>query len=126
MELRRAIPRKRRSEKIRAHFKKPSRTDPASRRSEVERLVYMLHKAEKNQRDGRDAGVSDKKKQKKPRKQVEPPKRKELRKARSVNEATTQNQGPVVGDAPASKEDREESLDATGPKGRELSESGSR
>ena len=89
----------------------------------MERLVYMLHKAEKNERDGRDAGVSDKKKQKK---QVEPPKRKELRKARSVNEATTQNQGPVVGNAPASKEDREESLDATGPKGRELSESGSR
>jgi hypothetical protein len=109
--------------KIRALFKKPSRTDPASRRSDVERLVYMLHKAEKNERDGRDAGVSDKKKQKK---QVEPPKRKELRKARSVNEATTQNQGPVVGNAPASKEDREESLDATGPKGRELSESGSR
>ena len=80
MELRRAIPRKRRSEKIRAHFKKPSRTDPASRRSEVERLVYMLHKAEKNQRDGRDAGVSDKKKQKKPKKQVYPPERKELRK----------------------------------------------
>ena len=92
----------------------------------MERLVYMLHKAEKNERDGRDAGVSDKKKQKKPKKQVEPPERKEHREARSVGEATTQIPQPVVGDTPASKEDREESPDVTGPKGRELSESGSR
>jgi hypothetical protein len=89
----------------------------------VEGLVYMLHKAEKNERDGRDAGVSDKKKQKK---QVEPLERKGFRKARSVGEATTQNPRPVVGDAPATKKDREESPDATGPKGRELFESGLR
>src|SRR5918997_3475953 len=112
--------------KIRALFKKPSLTDPASRRFDVERLVYMLHKAEKNERDGWDADVSDKKKQKTLKKQVEPPERKELRKARSVNKATTQNQRPVVKDAPASKEAREEGLDATGPKGREISESESR
>ena len=92
----------------------------------MEGLVYMHHKAENNERDGRDAGVSDKNKQKKPKKQVEPPGRKELRKARFVGEATTQNPRPVVGDAPASKEDREESPDAIGSKGRELSESGSR
>jgi hypothetical protein len=92
----------------------------------VEGLVYMLHKAEKNERDGRDAGVSDKKKQKKQKKQVEPLERKGFRKARSVGEATTQNPRPVVGDAPATKKDREESPDATGPKGRELFESGLR
>jgi collagen type III alpha len=109
--------------KIRALVKGPSRTDLASRRSDVEGLVYMLHKAEKNERDGRDAGVSDKKKQKK---QVEPLERKGFRKARSVGEATTQNPRPVVGDAPATKKDREESPDATGPKGRELFESGLR
>ncbi len=83
----------------------------------------MRHRAEKNERDGRDAGVLDKKK---PKKQVEPPERKELRKALSVGEATTQNPRFVVGDASASKEDREESPDAIGSKGRELSESGSR
>ncbi len=112
--------------KIRALVKDPLPTDPASRRSYVSALMNMLHKAEKNERNGRDAGVPDKKKQKKPKKRVEPPERKELRKARTVGEATIQNLRPVVGDGPASKKDREESPDATGPKGRELSESGSR
>ena len=79
----------------------------------------MLRKAEKNERDGRDAGVPDKKKQtdkekqKNPKKPSEPPERKEPRKVRSIREATNQNSRPVAKDAPAPKKDREKSLDAT-------------
>lgn len=112
--------------------KVPSPQDPASRRSYVLALKDMLRKAEKNERDGRDAGAPDKKKQtdkvkqKNPKKSPEPPERKEPRKARSVREATDQKLRPVAKEAPAPKKDREKSPDATEPKGRKLSESGSR
>jgi hypothetical protein len=94
---------------------------------------------------------TDKEKQKILKKPPETPERKEPRKARSVCEATNQNPRPVAKDAPAPKKDREKSLDATStetrhtlpdllapkkdqeespdatwPKGRKLSEGGSR
>ena len=117
--------------KIWALLKDPSPTDPASRRSDVAGLVDMLHKAEKNERDGRDAGEPEKKQldkeeQKKPKKQAKTPERKEFRKVRSLRETTIKNPPPVAKDALAPKKDREKSPDATGPKGRKLSESGSR
>ncbi|MCA1716497.1 MAG: peptidoglycan DD-metalloendopeptidase family protein [Actinobacteria bacterium] len=118
--------------KIRTLLKDPSPPDPASRRSYVSALMEVLRKAEKkNEHDGRNAGAPDKKKQadeekqKNPKQSPEPPERKEPRKARSVREATSQNPRPVVKEAPAPKTDREESPDATEPKGRKLSESGS-
>ena len=118
--------------KIRTLLKGSSPPDPASRRSHVSALMEMLRKAEKNERDERDDAMLDKKKQtdkekqKNPKKSPEPPERKEPRKAQSVREATSQNPRPVVEDAPAPKKDREKSPDATEPKGRKLSESGSR
>jgi collagen type III alpha len=104
----------------------PSLPDPDSRRSYVSTLVDMLRKAETNERDGQDAGAPDKKKQKNTKKSSEPPERKEPRKARSVREATSQDPRPIAKDAPASKKDQKESSEATEPKGRKLSESGSR
>jgi hypothetical protein len=141
---------------IRALLTDPSPPDPALRRSHVSALMDMLRKAEKNEGDGRDTDAPDKKqtdkvKQKTQKKPPEPPERKEHRKARSVREATNQNPRPVAKDAPVSKKDREKSLDATStetrhtlpdllapkkdqeespdatwPKGRKLSEGGSR
>jgi murein DD-endopeptidase MepM/ murein hydrolase activator NlpD len=122
--------------KIRALLKDPSPPDRASRRSYVSAFMDMLRKAEKknkrDERDGRDAGAPDKKKQTDKEKQKtlkkppDPPERKEPRKVRSIREATNQNSRPVAKDAPAPKKDREKSLDATWPKGRKLSEGGSR
>lgn len=128
--------------KIRALLTDPSLPDPASppdltsRRSYVSAFMDMLRKAEKknkrDERDGRDAGAPDKKKQTDKEKQKtlkkppDPPERKEPRKVRSIREATNQNSRPVAKDAPAPKKDREKSLDATWPKGRKLSEGGSR
>jgi len=119
--------------KIKPLLKDPSLPDPAPRRSYVSAFMDMLRKAEKkNERDGRDAGAPDKKKQtdkekqKNPKKPPEPPERKEPRKARSVPEATSQNPRPVAKDAPAPKKDREKSPDTTEPKGRKLSGSESR
>lgn len=118
---------------IRPLSKDPSPPDPASRRSYVSALMDVLRKAEKkNERDGRDAGTPDKKKQadkekeKNPKKSPESPERKEPRKARSVREATSQSPRPVIKEAPAPKKDREKSPDATEPRGRKPSESGSR
>jgi hypothetical protein len=90
----------------------------------------MLRKAEKNERDGRNAGApekkqTDKEKQRNPKKSSESPERKEPRKARPVGEATSQNPRRAVKDAPAPKKHRKESPDATEFKGRKLSESGS-
>jgi hypothetical protein len=128
--------------KIRALLTDPSLPDPASppdltsRRSYVSAFMDMLRKAQKknkrDERDGRYAGAPDKKKQTDKEKQKtlkkppDPPERKEPRKVRSIREATNQNSRPVAKDAPAPKKDRERSLDATWPKGRKLSEGGSR
>ena len=108
-----------------------SSTDPASRRSYVVGLVDMLRKAKNNERDGRDTGASEKKqlnkeKQKKPKKRADSSERKELRNARSFRETRFQSARPIVKNSPAPKKDREESPDATEPKGRKLSEGGSR
>jgi hypothetical protein len=87
---------------IRALLTNPSPPDPASRRSHVSALMDMLCKAEKNERDGRDAGAPDKKKQtdkekqKYTKKSPKPPERKEPRKARFVREATSKDPRPVV------------------------------
>ena len=107
--------------------------DLASHQLPALTLMDMLRKAEKkSERDGWDAGASnkkkqtDKEKQKNPKKSPESPERKEPRKARSVREATNQNPQPVAKDAPAPKKDRKKSPDATETKGRKLPESGSR
>ena len=118
---------------IRSLSKDPSSPDPASRRFYVSALMDVLRKAEtKNERDGRDADTPGKKKQadkeklKNPKKSPESPERKEPRKARSVREATSQSPRLVVKEAPAPKKDREKSPDATEPRGRKPSESGTR
>jgi hypothetical protein len=107
---------------IRILLEDTSRTDPASRQSYIVGLVDMLHEAEKNERDGRDTGVTNKQKQKK---RAEPPERKELRKDRSVRETTRQDLRRVFKDAPAQKTDRERSPVTIRPERRETSESGS-
>ncbi len=92
----------------------------------------MLRKAEKkNERDGRDAGAPDRRKaknekQKNPKSSLETSERTEPRKVRPVRQATSQSPRLVVKDALAPKKDREKSLDATEPRGRKPSESGSR
>jgi hypothetical protein len=104
---------------IRALLTNPSPPDLASRRSHVSALMDMLRKAEKNERDGRDAGAPDKKKQtdkekqKNTKKSPETPERKEPRKARFVREATSQDPRTVVQEAVAPKKGQEESPDGT-------------
>ena len=68
---------------------------------------------------------ADKEKHRNLKKSLELSERKEPRKGRSVGEATSQAARRVVKDAPGTKKDRQGSPDATEPKGRKLSESGS-